>query len=108
MFLVVRPGAPSSEHCYFCVSASLFWCFQDRFPRGLCQLDRILRRALPHSVDPTKGQPGLTFSGGPASLSLPFRVFYKHLLFLIANIVTTSKALVTTSDALVPSSFLFY
>ena len=28
-------------------------------------------------------------------------------LFLIANIVTTSKALVTSSDALVPSSFLF-
>ena len=27
-------------------------------------------------------------------------------LFLIANIVTTSKALVTTSDALVPSSLL--
>ena len=27
-------------------------------------------------------------------------------LFLVANIVTTSKALVTGSDALVPSSFL--
>ena len=27
-------------------------------------------------------------------------------MFLIANIVTTSKALVTSSDALVPSSFL--
>ena len=27
--------------------------------------------------------------------------------FLVANIVTTSKALVTSSDALVPSSFLF-
>ena len=27
-------------------------------------------------------------------------------LFLIANIVTTSKALVTSSDALVPSTFL--
>ena len=29
------------------------------------------------------------------------------LLFLIENIVTTSKALVTSSDALVPSSLLF-
>ena len=28
-------------------------------------------------------------------------------LFLIANVVTTRKALVTRSDALVPSSFLF-
>ena len=28
-------------------------------------------------------------------------------LFLIANIVTTSKALVTSSDALVPSSYIF-
>ena len=27
-------------------------------------------------------------------------------LFLVANIVTTSKALVTSSDALVPGSFL--
>ena len=28
-------------------------------------------------------------------------------LFLLANLVPTSKALVTSSDALVPSSFLF-
>ena len=30
----------------------------------------------------------------------------KGRLFLVANLVTTSKALVTRSDALVPSSFL--
>ena len=35
---------------------------------------------------------------------LLFRMIYHSIL--IANIVTTSKALVTSSDALVPSSFL--
>ena len=33
-------------------------------------------------------------------------ISYNVYFFLIANIVTTSKALVTSSDALVPSSFL--
>ena len=38
--------------------------------------------------------------GTPVFLGVSFSSF----LFLIANIVTTSKALVTRSDALVPSS----
>ena len=87
------------------------------WPVGLVRPPQLRCRTRSSSRGPRSSGPFLVT--GPFSKRPPYneRILFLHSrilviilawhLFLIANIVTSSKALVTSSDALVPSSLLF-